>query len=77
MLKLNQHRTANGEDAPLRVVNGISTQDYSMITLAELKASLAIQETLLFEGGVFSWLILNKSLRISPLLALREHPFVT
>ncbi|KAI0256317.1 hypothetical protein BJV78DRAFT_455348 [Lactifluus subvellereus] len=29
-----EHRTTNGEDAPLRVVNGISTQSSSMITVA-------------------------------------------
>jgi protein-serine/threonine kinase len=33
-LKPEQHRTANGEDAPLRVVNGISTQGSSLITVA-------------------------------------------
>src|ERR1700677_4080818 len=33
-LKPEQHRTANGEDAPLRVVNGVSTQGSSMITVA-------------------------------------------
>ena len=33
-LKPEQHRTANGEDAPLRVVNGISTQGSSVITVA-------------------------------------------
>lgn len=33
-LKPEQHRTANGEDAPLRVVNGISTQGSSIITVA-------------------------------------------
>ncbi|KAH9083902.1 kinase-like protein [Lactarius deliciosus] len=33
-LKPDQHRTANGEDAPLRVVNGISTQGSSIITVA-------------------------------------------
>jgi protein-serine/threonine kinase len=33
-LKPEQHRTANGEDAPLRVVNGISTQGSSLLTVA-------------------------------------------
>ena len=33
-LKPEQHRTADGEDAPLRVVNGMSTQGSSMITVA-------------------------------------------
>jgi protein-serine/threonine kinase len=33
-LKPEQQSTANGEDAPLRVVNGISTQTSSLITVA-------------------------------------------
>ena len=33
-LKPEQQQTANGEDAPLRVVNGISTQTSSLITVA-------------------------------------------
>ena len=33
-LKPEQHGTANGEDAPLRVVNGISTQNSSLLTVA-------------------------------------------
>ena len=32
--KPEQHRTANGEDAPLRVVNDMSIQGSSMITVA-------------------------------------------
>jgi protein-serine/threonine kinase len=37
-LKPEQHRTANGEIAPLRVVNGISTQISSMITVSYLRS---------------------------------------
>jgi len=33
-LKPEQQSTANGEDAPLRVVNGISIQTSSLITVA-------------------------------------------
>ena len=77
-LKLEQHGTANGEDAPLRVVNGMCTQGSSMITVAArgecmpllpFKAFLAVLETLLFDGEVVSWLIPNTSLRISPPLS--------
>ena len=60
----------NREDAPLRVVNGMSTQGSSMITVAAREnvcLSPGRPETLLFDEEVVSWLIPNKGLRISPL----------
>ena len=73
-IKPEQHRIANGEDAPLRVINGISTQgsstisgrEYVRLSTTEGTPGRPGNSTIRWGGGLVAHRE-NKSLKMSPL----------